>query len=96
VSEPGPMSRLQQWRRVLDAEITRWSARSCEQLIELLRQPLAYEVEYDCKTFQVEVELLENTEAYVHVSLAVDDGVLPASIIPASRSFTCHKPPLTS
>ena len=56
-----------------------------------------YEVEFDSKPYQVEVELLENTEQYAHVMVAVDDGSLPASISPLiqsfiCQSFTCQKP----
>ncbi len=86
------MSRRQQWRRVLDAETSRWSGKSCEELLAALRQPQTYEVEYESKAFQVEVQLLENTERYVHVGLAVDDGVLPAAIVPAATSFICRNP----
>ena len=72
--------------------MVRWSARTSEELIEKLRQPQNYEVEFDGKTFQVEVQMLENTERYVHVGLTVDDGVLPSAIVPVSDSFICPKP----
>ena len=81
------MTRRQQWRKVLDAEVARWSAMSCEQLVAALSDVQAYEVERDAKTYQVEVELLENTEKYVHVMVAVDDGSLPASILPLTDTF---------
>jgi hypothetical protein len=84
-------ARRRQWRRVLDAEMTRWSGKTSDELIEALRQPENYEVEFEGGTFQVEVQLLENTDRYVHVALAVDDGVLPAAIVPASDSFTREK-----
>ena len=45
------------------------------------------------KTYQVEADLLEITEKYLHVSIAVDDGSLPESIRPASQSFLCGKKP---
>jgi hypothetical protein len=86
------VSRRQQWRRVLDAETSRWSGKPCEELIAALHEPQTYQVEFESKTFQVEVQLLENTERYVHVMLAVDDGVLPAAIMPATTSFICPKP----
>jgi hypothetical protein len=41
--------------------------------------------------YQVEVEVLENTEKFVHVAVSVDDGTLPASIHPLSESFMCMK-----
>jgi len=39
--------------------------------------------------FQVEVTLLEHTDAYVHVSVAVDDGGLTA-FVPVSTSVVVH------
>jgi hypothetical protein len=81
------MSRRKEWRKVLESEMKRWSAMSCRQLLSELHEPQAYEVEFDSKKYQVEVELLENTEQYLHVSVAVDDGSLPASILPVTDSF---------
>jgi hypothetical protein len=86
------MSRRQEWRKVLDSEVERWSAMSCEQLVSELHEVRAYEVEFESKRYQVEVELLENTEKYLHVTVAVDDGSLPASFAPLTHSFICQKP----
>ncbi|MGA2087226.1 MAG: hypothetical protein ABSG60_17095 [Terracidiphilus sp.] len=85
------MSRREEWRKVLDAETERWSEKSCEQLITELREVRCYEVEVDSKHFQVEVQLLENTNEYVHVSVDVDDGSLPWSIFPVSQTFIRQK-----
>ena len=85
------MTRREQWRRVLDIELQRWSAMTPEQLASALNEECVYEVELDSKTYQVEVELLENTEEYLHVLVAVDDGSLPASLAPAAQSFICNK-----
>jgi hypothetical protein len=79
-----------EWQKVLRAEVQRWSAMSYEQLVSELHELRAYEVELDSKTYTVEVELLENTETYVHVIVAVDDGALPASISPLSETFICE------
>ena len=87
------MSRREEWQKVLDAEVNRWSAKSCEQLASELHDLQAYEVEFDSKHYQVEVELLENTERYLHVMVAVDDGSLPASLSPLTHSFICNKTP---
>jgi hypothetical protein len=38
------------------------------------------------------VELLENTERYLHVMVSVDDGSLPASLWPSTRTFVREKP----
>jgi hypothetical protein len=47
------MSRRDQWRKVLDAEIERWSAMSCDQLLAGLRDPpRVYEVESGSKRMQ--------------------------------------------
>ena len=62
------------------------------QLTDELRDVQPYEVEIDSKVYQVEVELLENTESYLLVMVAVDDGSLPASIFPVSQTFICRKP----
>lgn len=45
------------------------------------------EIEFESITHQVEVEILEDTTAYLHISVAVDDGTLPSSIFLASDSF---------
>jgi hypothetical protein len=87
------MSRRKEWQKVLDAEIQRWSALSWEELISRLHDIESYEVKIDSKTYQVEVELLENTDTYVHVMVAVDDGTLPASITPLTESFIREKRP---
>ena len=87
------MGRRDEWRKVLDAETERWSAKSCEQLIAELHEheEQNYEVVVDSKKYQVEVQLLENTKEYVHVMLGVDDGSLPWSIVPVSTSFIRQK-----
>lgn len=85
------MKRREQWRPVLDAELKRWGGKSSEQLLAELGEVQAYEIEFENKMYQVEVEILENTEKYVHVLVAVDDGTLPAAILPLSASFIREK-----
>lgn len=85
------MGRRDEWRHILDSEVQRWSALSCGQLVSELREVQAYEVEQDSKKYQVEVELLENTEKYLHVMVAVDDGSLPASMSPLTHTFIRQK-----
>ena len=86
-------SRREQWRPVLEAESKRWSAMSCEQLIAALAGEQVYEVEFASRKYQVEVDLLENTEKYLHVMVAVDDGSLPKSLFPLTFSFIRDKDP---
>jgi hypothetical protein len=85
------MTRRERWRRVLDRELQRWSAMTPERLASAPDEERVYEVELDSKTYQVEVEILENTEDYLHVLVAVDDGSLPASMAPEAQSFICQK-----
>jgi hypothetical protein len=58
-----------------------------EELVSALRNQQGYEVEFESRKYQVEIEMLENTEQYIHVMMAVDDGSLPASILPVTHSF---------
>lgn len=85
------MNRREEWKKVLDAETERWSGKSCDQLIAELHEVQAYTVEAGSKEYQVEVEILENTQEYVHVALGVDDGSFPSYIHPESRSFIRRK-----
>lgn len=85
------MTRRERWRPVLDAEVKRWSALSAAQLISELPDVKVYEVEFESKNYQVEVELLENTPGYLNVAVSVDDGTLPASIVPLSYNFIRRK-----
>ena len=87
----GSLKRREQWRPVLDAEVERWSGKSCERLTTELADVQAYEVVFNGKNYFVEVELLENTDKYLHVGLSVDDCTIPASFRPLSTSFICKK-----
>ena len=87
------MSRRDEWRKILDPEVQRWSALSWQELVSRLQDIQCYEVKIDAKAYQVEVELLENTDTYVHVMVAVDDGTLPASMMPLTETFIREKRP---
>jgi hypothetical protein len=76
---------------VLDAEVERWSKKSCDELVSELKEEQNYVVELESKEYQVEILLLENTASYLHISVAVDDGHLPQAMFPASQSFICQK-----
>jgi hypothetical protein len=83
----GMLERREQWRLVLDAEVERWRGKSCEQLTTELAEEQDYEIEFNGKNHQVEVKLIENTDQYLHVMVAADDGSVPASFRPLSASF---------
>jgi len=85
------MERRDQWRTVLNIEVQRWLAMTPEQLASALDEEQVYEVELNSRTYQVKVEMLESTEEYFHVIVAVDDGSLPASMVPEAQSFICNK-----
>ena len=88
------MSGRDVWQKVLDSEVKRWRAMSCGQLASELRDSLQeYQIEFESKQYNVEVELLENTDQYLHVVVAVDDGSLPASISPLCHSIIVPKAP---
>lgn len=86
------MTRRDRWNLVLALELEQWEAKPWPQLLrDLVDGNIAYEVTHDSKTYQVEADLLEDTLAYVHVCIAVDDGSLPESISPAFKSFVRKK-----
>jgi hypothetical protein len=85
------MTRPTASHKVLDSEVTRWSAMSCAELASALRDVQAYVVQFDSRDYQVEVELLENTDGYLHVLVSVDDGTFLGAISPRSHSFICRK-----
>jgi hypothetical protein len=85
------MSRREEWRNVLQREMSRWSSMSSNDVLAELGTRDVYEVVVASRQYQVEVVVLENTPEYLHVGIAVDDGSLPASIRPESESFLCRK-----
>lgn len=64
------MKRRERWHNVLQTEIARWSSKSCDELRSELTDRKEYEVEFESVTHQLEVTLLENTDAYIHISVA--------------------------
>lgn len=78
---------------MLETEMKRWSVMSSDQLISALPDVQTYEVEFESKRYQVEVQLVENTDSYVHVVVAVDDGHWLRAMRPLSSSFICQKRP---
>jgi hypothetical protein len=63
----------------------------CAQLISQLADPQTYEVEFESKKYQIEVQILENTDSYVHVGVAVDDAHFWRAMRPLSSSFIRRK-----
>jgi hypothetical protein len=86
------MNRREQWQKVLNREVQRLLAMPFSQLEAALRDRQAYEVKFEANTYQVEIEILQNNDQYVQVMVAVDDGSLPASVLPLTDSFVRNKP----
>jgi hypothetical protein len=80
-------------REVLEAEVAHWSEMHCEQLIEELHEEKVYQILVGLQRFQVEVELVEDTNDYLHVIVSVDDGVLLRSVFPVTSGFITKKHP---
>ena len=76
---------------MLDDQIRRWEEKSCNQLISELEDVMTYAVEFDAHRYQVEVQLVENTDTYVHVIVAVDDASFWGAVRPLSSSFIRNK-----
>ncbi len=85
------MNRRQRWRKVLEAEVQRWSALPYDRLQAQLAATEVYEVADGPQRYQVEIDVLENTKEYVHVMLSLDDGSLPLSLVPVIDSFITNK-----
>lgn len=85
------MKRRDQWRPVLDAEVKKWRAKSCAELVAELTDEQAYEIEFGGRKHQVEVTILRNTDKHILVLVSVDDGSIPASFSPLSSTFIREK-----
>ena len=86
------MTGREQWQVILDAEIKCWEAKSYDQLLsEPAGRVVTYELEFDTTKYQFEVQLIEDTETYIHVGIAVDDASFRGAVRPLSSSFIRNK-----
>ena len=86
--------------RCLERELDEWTRLPFDELKTRLKDVCAYERGEAPDQYQVEVEMLESTPEYVHVSIGVDsDGCV--SFKPLSTSFMVfrygrvEKPPVS-
>ena len=79
--------RLQQ---VLRNEVERLSRKTASELLDEFGEPRCWEVDAAETTFQVEAQILEAEDGYVHVAVSVDDGSPRRSLVPLSTSFLVH------
>lgn len=74
------MTRQDERRPVLEAEVKRWSAMSTKQLLAELKDAQAYPVEVESSS--TPMELLENTARHIHVARQWTTGQ-PPGIFPS-------------
>ena len=75
----------------LAREVAAWSSKHCDQLRNELTSALSYQGEQLGQRYSVEVQLLEDTGEYVHVSVDIEDGSLLRSVLPLTRSFLVYR-----
>ena len=89
-----------QLTRCLESELDEWTRIPFADLRNRLKNVCAYERGAAPNQYQVEVQLLESTPEYLHVSIGVDSGLLRA-FRPFSTSFMVfrdgrvNRPPLS-
>ena len=63
----------------------------CDELISQLQSECVYQIESESTQFHLDVQMLENTDEYVHVMVGIHDGSLGGFISPLSDSFIIRK-----
>ncbi len=77
-------------REVLHLERAKFAAKPFEVLASL-PDPTVYDILHDDKEYNVEVQLLEKKEEYLHVCISVSDGSFIRSCVPLTASFITHR-----
>lgn len=80
-------AKRRQWQPVLEAELKKWQRERPSELRVALGRPVCYEA---AGGLQIEAQIVEETPQFIHVLLSVDDGSLPASLLPLSANFFCE------
>ncbi len=75
---------------ILDQEKEKFANKTYKEL-SVLKDPTVYECGVGDGWYQVEVQILEKNDKYVHIAVNVDDGGFPRSFIPLSTSFLVYK-----
>ena len=78
---------------LLEREAGKWESKPWGAIIAELQEVQAYRVgaESALQDYQIEVELLEVTEDYVQVMIAIDDGTLSGGLRPLTRTLIIRK-----
>jgi hypothetical protein len=76
---------------ILEAEIKEWSAKSCDELLAELSGGSCYPATFGTKTFQCEVQIVENTDAFLRLAILIDDGTEWGALKPFGGDFIVQK-----
>lgn len=77
-------------QEVLKSEKNKYLKKTFLEL-SAIKEPITYEGKAGEKKYQIEVQLLEKNNDYVHVSISIDDGKMFRAMFPLSDSFILHK-----
>lgn len=77
-------------KQALEKEKKKYIEKTFDELANI-NKPITYECGEGDIWYQVEVQLLEKTKEYVHVSIAVDKGKGITAFIPVTDDFLVYK-----
>ncbi|MCK5306585.1 MAG: hypothetical protein KAJ66_05565 [Candidatus Omnitrophica bacterium] len=77
-------------KRALLNEKEKYESKTFDQLVKI-DKPVTYECGSGKDWYQVEIQVLEKNDKYVHVVVSVDDGRLWRTILPLTSSFIVYK-----
>ena len=85
--------RRDRWKSVLRREAELWAALTFEEIVCRLtqRDPYVYDVLLDGCSYQVEVGIVDLNSTSANVVIGVDDGSLPASLVPVTCCLSKRK-----
>ena len=84
------MIKKRRLKKILFKEREKYISKSFEDLSKIT-EPIVYECSSGKSCYQVEVQLIEKNEEYIHVSIAIDDKSLIRAIFPFSTSFIIYR-----
>ncbi len=74
----------------LDQERDKFASKTHEELSKL-KDPTVYESGVGDSWNEVEDQVLEKNNQYIHIGISVDDGKFPRAFVPLSTSFLVYK-----
>lgn len=86
-----PEMRRSELLKFLEDEVAAWASKKYKELKVELATPVSYETEREGRKYTVEVQVIEDTPDYIHVSLDVDDGSIVRTVLPLVKSFLVYR-----